>query len=253
MHTVDLFPVFSNGRIWKNCGCGGGDGDPETAVKKLKVLNTHSWNVWQNQHFLVQQFPRVTRTPAEPRGETPQNPRRDPAERSERPPQSPLRGKLPRRASRRVVPLGWWPSGTLESGQTLWTFYESDSAGAGRVPGLGAVLKSPWNPQNCIKQGEILARTLLFSAPNSGMRRILVQKRSDILVCQTLDTKRGAGLLRRQMRMLTLEVVLGVPQPCPPCNCRGDPLETKTKGNWALAPEKYLARNDPEGFFFEDL
>ena len=36
-----------------------------------------------------------------------------PAEPSERPPQSPLRGKFPRRASRRVVPLGWWPSGTF--------------------------------------------------------------------------------------------------------------------------------------------
>ena len=30
-----------------------------------------------------------------------------PAEPSERPAQSPLRGKFPRRASRRVVPLGW--------------------------------------------------------------------------------------------------------------------------------------------------
>ena len=46
--------------------------------------------------------------------ETLQNPQRDPAEPSERPPQSPLRGKFPRRASRRVVPLGWWPSRTLE-------------------------------------------------------------------------------------------------------------------------------------------
>ena len=53
---------------------------------------------------------KIPRTPTE----TPQNPRRDPAEPSERPPQSPLRGKFPRRASRRVVPLGWWPSGTLE-------------------------------------------------------------------------------------------------------------------------------------------
>ena len=49
-----------------------------------------------------------------PIGETPQNPRRDPAEPSERPPQSPLRGTFPRRASQRVAPLGWWPSGTLE-------------------------------------------------------------------------------------------------------------------------------------------
>ena len=53
---------------------------------------------------------KIPRTPAEPRrdpAETPQNPRRDPAEPSERPPQSALRGKFPRRASRRVVPLGW--------------------------------------------------------------------------------------------------------------------------------------------------
>ena len=49
---------------------------------------------------------KIPRTPAEPR-RAPQNPRRDPAEPSERPPQSPLRGKFPRRASRRVVPLGW--------------------------------------------------------------------------------------------------------------------------------------------------
>ena len=62
---------------------------------------------------------RVT-TPGNPRkipqnpAETPQNPQRDPAEPSERPPQSPRRGEFPRRASRRVVPLRWWPSGTLE-------------------------------------------------------------------------------------------------------------------------------------------
>ena len=43
-------------------------------------------------------------TRAEPRsGETTQNPRRDPADPYERP--SPLRGKFPRRASRRVVPI----------------------------------------------------------------------------------------------------------------------------------------------------
>ena len=48
----------------------------------------------------------ITRTPQNP-AETPQNPRRDPAEPSERPPQSPLRGKFPRRASRRVVPPEW--------------------------------------------------------------------------------------------------------------------------------------------------
>ena len=76
---------------------------------------------------IFQQFPRVTsigslppetlgksRGPPQNPAETPQNPRRDPAEPSERPPQSPRRGKFPRRASRRVVPLGWWPSGTLE-------------------------------------------------------------------------------------------------------------------------------------------
>ena len=48
--------------------------------------------------------------PAEPcrtLGENLQNFRRDPAEPSERLPQSPLRGKFPRRASRRVVPLRW--------------------------------------------------------------------------------------------------------------------------------------------------
>ena len=74
-----------------------------------------------------QPFPRVTsigslppknlgksRAPPQNPAETPQNPRRGPAEPSERPPQSPLRGKFPRRASRRVVPLGWWPSGTLK-------------------------------------------------------------------------------------------------------------------------------------------
>ena len=55
-----------------------------------------------------------SRGPPQNPAETPRNPRRDPAEPSERPPQSPLRGKFPRRASRRVVPLGWWPSGTLE-------------------------------------------------------------------------------------------------------------------------------------------
>ena len=77
-----------------------------------------------NSSACVQQFPRVTsigslppetlgksRGPPQNPAETPQNPRRDPAEPSERPPQSPRRGKFPRRASRRVVPLGWWPSG----------------------------------------------------------------------------------------------------------------------------------------------
>ena len=44
------------------------------------------------------------RGPPENPAEPPQNPQRDPAEPSERPPQSPLRGKFPRRASRRVVP-----------------------------------------------------------------------------------------------------------------------------------------------------
>ena len=74
-----------------------------------------------------QQFRRVTsigslppktlgksRGPPQNPAETPQNPRRDSAEPSERPSQSPLRGKFPRRASRRVVPLGWSPSGTLK-------------------------------------------------------------------------------------------------------------------------------------------
>ena len=48
-----------------------------------------------------------SRGPPQNPAETPHNPRRDPAEPSERPPQSPLRGEFPRRASRRVVPLGW--------------------------------------------------------------------------------------------------------------------------------------------------
>ena len=50
-------------------------------------------------------------TPAEPHG--------DPAETLEETrayaPENPLRGKFPRRASRRVVPLEWRPSGTLKS------------------------------------------------------------------------------------------------------------------------------------------
>ena len=80
---------------------------------------------------IFQQFPRVTsigslppkpsENPADPR-RAPQSPRRAPAEPSERPPQSPLRGKFPRRASRRVVPLGWWPSGTLEDLARRWRF-----------------------------------------------------------------------------------------------------------------------------------
>ena len=45
-----------------------------------------------------------SRGPPQNPAETPQNPRRDPAEPSERPPQSPLRGKFPRRASQRVCP-----------------------------------------------------------------------------------------------------------------------------------------------------
>ena len=63
-----------------------------------------------------------SRGPPQNPAETPRNPRRDPAEPSERPPQSPLRGKFPRRASRRVVPLGWWPSGTLEF-FGIWGFW----------------------------------------------------------------------------------------------------------------------------------
>ena len=75
-----------------------------------------------------QRFPRVTsigsltpKTLGKSRGppQNPAEPRRTlgetPAEPYERPPQSPLRGNFPRRASRRVVPLGWWPSGTPES------------------------------------------------------------------------------------------------------------------------------------------
>ena len=48
---------------------------------------------------------KISRTPAEPR-RAPQNPRRDPRRTLGETPQSPLRGKFPRRASRRVVPLG---------------------------------------------------------------------------------------------------------------------------------------------------
>ena len=44
------------------------------------------------------------RLPPQNPAETPQSPRRDPAEPSQRPAQSPLRGKFPRRALRRVVP-----------------------------------------------------------------------------------------------------------------------------------------------------
>ena len=112
---------------------------PKTSVRPSKS--------WKNKHFGTDmprgcprknfglifrslQFPRVTsigslppepsENPADPPqnpAETPQNPRRDPAEPSQRPPQSPLRGQFPRRASRRVVPLGWWPSGILKSHQ----------------------------------------------------------------------------------------------------------------------------------------
>ena len=92
-------------------------------------LHLHSWIVSEIRHdFLT--VPkghkhRVT-TPENPRkiprtpAETPQNPRRGPAEPSERPPQIPLRGKFPRRASRRVVPLGWWPSRTLDMSYFVW-------------------------------------------------------------------------------------------------------------------------------------
>ena len=53
---------------------------------------------------------KISRTPAEPAepSERPlQNPRRDPFRTLGETPQSPLRGQFPRRASRRVVPLGW--------------------------------------------------------------------------------------------------------------------------------------------------
>ena len=48
---------------------------------------------------------KISRTPNP--AETPENPRRDPRRTLGETPQSPLRGKFPRRASRRVVPLGW--------------------------------------------------------------------------------------------------------------------------------------------------
>ena len=56
---------------------------------------------------------KIPRTPAEPR-RAPQNPRRGPRRTLRETPQSPPRGKFPRRASQRVVPLGWWPSGPSE-------------------------------------------------------------------------------------------------------------------------------------------
>ena len=66
----------------------------------------------QQTHTSIGSLP--SENPVEP-GE----PRRSPAEPSKRPPQrplrTPLRGKFPRRASQRVVPLGWWPSGTLKA------------------------------------------------------------------------------------------------------------------------------------------
>ena len=68
-----------------------------------------------------QKFPRVTsigsgdpqkipQTPAEPR-RAPESPRREPPQ---RPLRTPMRGKFPQEASRRVVPLRWCPSQTLE-------------------------------------------------------------------------------------------------------------------------------------------
>ena len=121
----------------------------------------HLLEIWESRHFrgsrdvssetplsywsLLQRFPRVTSIgslppenlrkshgPPQNPAETPQNPRRDPAEPSERPPQSPLRGKFPRRASRRVVPLGWWPSGTFR------TFFYAAPIGAFFCPEIRA-------------------------------------------------------------------------------------------------------------------
>ena len=45
----------------------------------------------------------------------PRRPRRTLEETPGESPENPLRGKLPQSASRRVVPLGWWPSGTFRS------------------------------------------------------------------------------------------------------------------------------------------
>ena len=98
--------------------------------KGVSVKNVHLPSSFHSKApSMVQQFPRVTsigslppktlgksHVPPHSPAETPQNPRRDPAEPSQRPPQSPLRGQFPRRASRRVVPLGWWPFGTLKDG-----------------------------------------------------------------------------------------------------------------------------------------
>ena len=100
------------------------------------IVSSESLRVVNSLQIVIQKFPRVTSTgslspknlgksrgPPQNPAETPQNPQRDPAEPSERPPQRPLRGKFPRRASRRVVPLGWWPSGTLESKVTTHTVF----------------------------------------------------------------------------------------------------------------------------------
>ena len=108
------------------------------------------FNFFNIPFVCIQQFRRVTSIGSQPPktlgkshgppqspAETPQNPRRDPAEPSERPPQSPLRGKFPRRASRRVVPLGWWPSGTLEvqpDGTNLQAQSESTTTRVSRNP-----------------------------------------------------------------------------------------------------------------------
>ena len=97
-----------------------GETHPRTIhPNKSTVCANNFGTVCTNSPPFFRQFPRVTsigslppktlgksreppQNPGEPRrtlGETP--------EPSERPPQSPLRGKFPRRASRRVLPLGW--------------------------------------------------------------------------------------------------------------------------------------------------
>ena len=63
---------------------------------------------------------------------------------------------------------------------------------------------------------------------------------SDKLSISRLE--RGAGLLRTQMRMLILE--LGFL--CCPCNCWGDPLESR--GNEPSGGLVNLTRSEPQGF-----
>ena len=67
------------------------------SVKNCKEV----WKIWNEFALSPQKIPS---TPAEPRRTLEETPAEGP--------ENSMRGKLPRKASRRVVPLGWWPSGT---------------------------------------------------------------------------------------------------------------------------------------------